>query len=265
MPTEKPIITNPAKDKLKRHEPVVGLAVFESLSPSIYKIVAQIGYDIILVDTEHVVHNFETLTHFLTGARDNGLTPIVSVISPDRALVSRMLDAGALGIVLSHADTPEQVSDLIRWVKYPPEGKRGLSMGASAGYVHADPNRYCREANESTLVILKIESRMGVENAEAMISIEGVDGIVFGPGDLAADIGVHGEWEHPEVKKMMEQVIDLAIAKDIAVEPFVMPDRDGYRRETDRGCLIFGAMRTTEYALFREAALNAIRPYRESS
>ena len=72
MATEQPMITNPAKDKLKRGEAVIGLAVFESLRPSIYKIVAQAGYDIVLVDTEHVMHNLDTLTDFLVGARDNG-------------------------------------------------------------------------------------------------------------------------------------------------------------------------------------------------
>jgi len=261
MTTEQPIITNPAREKLKRGEAVTGLAVFESLRPSIYKIVAQVGYDIVLVDTEHVIHNFDTLTDFLVGSRDNGLTPIVSVVAPDRALVSRALDAGALGIVLSHADTPDQATDLVRWMKYPPAGERGLAPGANAGYTTEDVSRYCREANNSSLVILKIESRMGIENAEAMMSIDGVDGIVFGPGDLAADMGLHGQWEHPEVLAAMESVIEVALARGIAVEPPIMPDSEGYRRELQRGCLIFGAMRTSEYALFREAALNAIAPY----
>ncbi len=262
MVTEQPMITNPARDKLKRGEAVIGLAVFESLRPSIYKIVAQAGYDIVLVDTEHVMHNPDTLTDFLVGARDSGLTPVVSVVAPDRALVSRTLDAGALGIVLSHADTPDQAADLVRWMKYPPAGKRGLAPGANVGYVTGDLARYCREANDAILVILKVESRMGVENAEAMMSIDGIDGIVFGPGDLAADMGLHDQWEHPEVLAAIESVIGLALARGIAVEPPIMPDKEGYRRELERGCQIFGAMRTTEYALFREAALNAMAPYR---
>lgn len=262
MVNEQPMITNPAKDKVKRGEPVTGLAVFESLRPSIYKIVAQVGYDIVVVDTEHVMHNFDTLTEFLVGARDNGLTPVVSVVAPDRALVSRTLDAGALGIILSHAETPEQAKDLVRWMKYPPAGERGLAPGANAGYTTGDLSRYCHEANDAILSILKVESRIGVANAEAMMSVSGIDGIVFGPGDLAADMGLHGQWEHPEVLAAIESVIELALARGIAVEPAIMPDREGYRRELARGCLIFGAMRTTEYALFRESALNAIGPYR---
>ena len=238
------------------------MAVFESLRPSIYKVVAETGYDIVLVDTEHVMHNLDALTDFLVGARDNGLTPVVTVVAPDRALVSRTLDAGALGIVLSHANTPEQAADLVRWMKYPPAGERGIAPGPNADYATRDLARYCREANDATLVILKVESRLGVENAEAMMSIDGVGGVVFGPGDLAADMGLHDQWEHPKVLAAIESVIEIALARGIAVEPPIMPDKEGYRRELERGCLIFGAMRTSEYALFREAALNAIAPYR---
>ena len=144
MATEQPMIINPAKEKLKRGIPITGLAVFESLRPSIYKVVAETGYDIVLVDTEHVMHNLDALTDFLVGARDNGLTPVVTVVAPDRALVSRTLDAGALGIVLSHANTPEQAADLVRWMKYPPAGERGIAPGPNVGYATRDLACYCR-------------------------------------------------------------------------------------------------------------------------
>ena len=166
MPSQGPIVTNPAKDKLRAGRPVTGMNVFESLTPSVVKVAAMVGFDLILVDTEHVVHNDETLTNFLLHARDNGLAPIVTVVAPERALVSRMLDAGALGIILSHAETADQVEDLVRWTKYAPEGERGLAMGANVGYDNTEVARYCREANEATLVLLKIESVVGVRNAE---------------------------------------------------------------------------------------------------
>ena len=75
------------------------------------------------------MHNFDALTDFLIGTRDNGLTPVVTVVAPDRALVSRTLDAGALGIILSLANTPEQTAYLVRWMKYPPVVERGIAPG----------------------------------------------------------------------------------------------------------------------------------------
>ena len=262
MPSKEPIITNPAKDKLKAGRPITGMNVTESLRPSVVKVAAMVGFDLILAETEHVIPNGETLTNFLVLARDNGLTPIVTVIAPERALVSRMLDAGALGIILSQAETAEQVEDLVRWTKYAPEGERGLGMGANAGYDTSEVERYCREANEATLVLPKIESAVGVRNAEAIMDVKGVDGIVFGPGDLSVKMGFHGQWEHPEVLAAMEGVVQGALARGLAVEPPIMPtDKAAYRRELARGVRIFGAMRRSEWNLMKEAANNLMAIY----
>ena len=257
------MISNPVKEAWKRGDPATGFNVFESLRPSVAKVAARAGFDFLMVDTEHVVHNEETLTNFLVLARDNGLAPWVTVVAPERALVSRMLDAGALGIVLSHADTAGQVEELVRWCRYAPVGERGLALGANAGYDSSDVAAYCEAANEAVLVIPKIESALAVENIDSILAVEQVDGIVFGPGDLAATMGLHGQWEHPDVLAAMEKVIAAAIARGLAVEPAVMPkDRAAYERERERGCLIFGSTRQTEYSLLQAAADAAMEPYR---
>jgi 2-keto-3-deoxy-L-rhamnonate aldolase RhmA len=256
------VIANPVKKALKKGEAVKGLNIFESLRPSVIKIATQAAFDFIMVDTEHVVHNNETLTNFLVLARDNNLAPLVTVVSPDRALVSRMLDAGALGIVLSHADTAEQVEDLVRWAKYAPEGERGLALGANADYDASDVAGYCQAANEAILVIPKIESALGVRNIDSIVSVVGVDGIVFGPGDLAATMGLHGQWEHPEVLTAIETVISAALARGLAVEPAVMPaNKADYKQQRKRGLQIFGTTRCSEYNLLQAATLRAMEPY----
>ena len=255
-------IVNPAKEILKSGGPLFGFNVFESLRPSIVKIAAAAGYNMMLVENEHVVHNEETLTNFLVLARDNGLSPAVTALVPSRPFISRMLDAGALGICLSHTDTPEQVEELVRWMKYAPVGERGLAMGANVGHRAVDAARYCREANEATLVILKIESVQGVENAEAILSNEWVDAVIFGPGDLAATMGYHGEWEHPEVVRAMESVIEIALAKGVAAEPAIYPSsREEYEELHARGLQFFGRFRNSEYDLLREAATQALSIY----
>ena len=177
--------------------------------------------------------------------------------------MSRVLDAGALGICLSHADTPDQVDELVRWMKYAPVGERGLAMGPNIDYAQVDAARYCKEANEATLLILKIESLRGVENAEAMLENEWVDGVVFGPGDLAATMGFHGEWEHPQVVRAMDRVIDIALSKHLAVEPAIYPtDHAEYQRQRERGFQLFGRFRSSEYNLLREGASQAMSIYR---
>jgi 2-keto-3-deoxy-L-rhamnonate aldolase RhmA len=263
MPDTTPIIANAGKAKLKAGEPLLIFNVFETLRPSVINIVKQTGYDMLMIETEHVLHDEYTLTNFIISARDNGLSPIITVPTTDRLLVSRLLDAGALGINLCHAETTEQVDDMVRWMKYPPIGERALFMGANVEHRNVDADRYCREANDATLLVLKIESQKGVDNAKAMIANDQVDGIVFGPGDLAASMGVHGGWEHPDVLAAIESVIELALERGIAVEPAQFPaDGDEYEKQKERGIQIFGPTRETEYQLIREGAERAMKAYR---
>ena len=260
-----PLISNPAKEILRRGGALFGFNVFESLRPSVVKIAAQTGYNMLLVENEHVIHNDETLTNFLVMARDNGLSPVVTVLVPERPFVSRLLDAGALGICLSHAEEPEQVAELARWMKYAPEGERGLAMGANVEYQSVDAARYCRQANEATMLVLKIESRRGVENAAALLDNEWVDAVVFGPGDLAAKMGFHGHWDHPEVVQAMEGVIEIALARGIATEPAVYPrDRQEYLRQRQAGIQLLGSFRQSEYDLLRDGAVQAFSMYRQN-
>ncbi len=263
MQTKPPLIVNPAKEKLEAGKPIFGVNVFEALTPSIVKIAAKARFDMLMVDAEHALNDSDRLSMFLTMVRDNGMAPVVTVISPERSLVSRVLDAGALGIILSHSETTDQIKDLVRWVKYAPEGERGLAMSANSGYDASDVARYCRESNRATLILPKIESPLGVENAGAIMDVDGVDGVVFGPGDLSAKMGFHGEWEHPEVLSAIESVVEAAIARGLAVEPPVMPnDTAEYQRELARGALIFGATRQTEYDLLRGAFQKVMAVYR---
>ena len=263
MTTEKPLISNRTKEKLKAGEPIFGVNIFEALTPSVVKIAANAGFDMLMVDAEHALNDDGRLSLFLTLVRDNGMAPVVTVIAPERALVSRVLDTGAMGIILSHSETPEQMEELVSWVKYAPEGVRGLAMGANAGYNSSDIARYCREANDAMLVLPKIESPLGVENAGAMMDVEGVDGVVFGPGDLSAKMGHPGQWEHPEVLAAINSVVDAAISRGKAVEPPVMPtDRAEYNRDLIRGARIFGPTRQTEYDLYRGALDRVLNAYR---
>lgn len=263
MNSEKPIISNPAKEKLNTGEPIFGVNIFEALTPSVVKIAANLGFDMLMVDAEHALNDDGRLAMFLTLVRDNGMAPIVTVAAPERALVSRVLDAGALGIILSHSETPEQMENLVSWVKYAPEGVRGLALGANAGYDSSDIARYCREANQATLVLPKIESPIGVQNAGAMMDVDGVDGVVFGPGDLSAKMGFHGQWENPEVISAINTVVNAAIARGLAVEPPVMPsDKVAYERDLLRGARIFGATRQTEYDLYGDALNRVLTAYR---
>ena len=97
-----------------------------------------------------------------------------------------------------------------------------------------------------------------------MLSHEWVDGVVFGPNDLAASMGYHGEWEHPEVVKAMESVIEIALAKGLATEPAIYPrTREEYEKQRQTGIQLFGHFRNSEYDLLREIAMKNISLYKD--
>ena len=253
---------NHAKEMLREGDFLRVFNVFESLRPSVISVIAQTGYDMLMVETEHIHHNPETLTNFLVLARYAGLCPTVTIPEVSRTLVSRTLDAGALGLCLSHSETPEQVDELVQWMKYAPVGQRALAHGPNSGHLIEDASSYCDAANDATLLLLKIESRLGLENAEEMLSNEWVDGLVFGPGDLSADMGLHGQQDHPDLIDAMEAVADIALRKGKAVEaPVYATGPDEFKLQRERGFQIFGPIRTTEYDLLRKAAAEAIEPF----
>ena len=252
MSTNPIYISNPAKDRLKAGKPVFGFGVWEFTRPAVVKIAAQAGFHVLIVEAEHELHDEADLTDFIVTANDNGLVVMVSVPTTERHFISRILDAGALALMLPHAETPAQIETVVRWMKYPPLGERAVVFGPNTDFVVPDVARYCEQANEATMLVLKIESRKGIENAEAMFETGRVDGIVFGPMDLSVDWGVPGQTEHPEIVEAVESVCRVARARGI---PFVghAADRTSYKAERGRGAQIFATL--SEMELIREGAL----------
>jgi 2-keto-3-deoxy-L-rhamnonate aldolase RhmA len=208
------------------------------------------------VESEHELHDLVKLTDFIVSAKDNGLPVMVSAPTIARHFISRILDAGALAIMMPHAETPEEVETVARWMKYPPLGERAVAFGPNTDSRIPDVARYCEEANEATMIVLKIESRKGIENAEAMLSTGWVDGVVFGPVDLSVEWGVPGQPDHPEIAAAVERVSRMAMSRGIAVVGQAS-DRATYERERERGAQLF--FLPSEIELIREAALDFMK------
>ena len=246
-------ILNTAKQRLKEGKPVFMFGVWEFTRPAVVKIAAQAGFHMVIMNAEHELHNEVSLTDFIVTANDDGLPVMVSVPTIDRHYVSRILDAGALAINLPHAETADEVEEVARWMKYPPLGERGIVFGPNTDFrIPDDVAKYCEQASEATMLVLKIESRKGLENADAMLATGWVDGLVFGPMDMSADWGVHGQTDNPEMAAEVDRVSRLAMSRGIAVIGHAT-DRASYERERARGALLFGTL--NEMELIKEGAL----------
>ncbi len=191
-----------------------GMMIQEVRSPAIAIILAQAGFDFAFIDMEHGRFDLESTANVIQALRLAGLTPLVRVPDGEYHLIARVLDAGAEGVMVPRIETREQVENLVRSVRFPPEGKRGLS--ATKGHNEfqpADPWEFTRFMNRENLVILQIERKEAVEDIDALLDVPGVDGVVIGPNDLSLSLGASKAVDDPQMQQAIGRVFEAAQAR----------------------------------------------------
>ncbi len=189
---------NPILQTLKAGEVSVG-SWLNLASPLAAEIMAAAGFTWLAVDTEHTPYDLELVAHTFRAIEARGAIPLARAWDHDPVTISRLLDAGAWGLVFPHVSTPQQAEKLARAMRYPPRGTRSVG---SARCQTLHPN-YLQIANEQVLCIPQIEDLEGIDNAEAIASVEGVDIGFLGPGDLAMSMGV--EMGHPDHEAALQR------------------------------------------------------------
>jgi 4-hydroxy-2-oxoheptanedioate aldolase len=154
-------------------------------SPLIAEQLSHAGFDFILVDLQHGAWTDESVTNAFRAISLGRAVPMARVAANDYGAIGRLLDRGAMGIVVPMVNTREQAEAAAFAMRYPPQG--GRSSGGAPAYYGA---RYDTWANDEVFLAVQIETVQGVENAEAILSVDGVDGCWIGPSDLAKSMGV---------------------------------------------------------------------------
>ncbi len=171
--------------------------------PAIPEIMAGLGYDWLFLDTEHGVFDSTDLPTMCQAA---GQVPVViRVANHDSARISQALDSGAAGLIVPMVNTAEQARAVIAAAKYPAQGRRGIGLARAHGYGLGFAD-YLQKANQQTAMILQAEHIDAVNNIESILDVEGIDAILIGPNDLAASMGLTGQFTHPDVLQAMETV-----------------------------------------------------------
>ena len=209
--------TNHVKHDLRSGKTVAATFVTEFKNPAVAMILKKIGFDLFFLDAEHGAFDRPTVAEICRVARLCDISPNVRVPGKTYQMVTQPLDDGAQGIMVPFTETAEEAAEIVRNVKYPPQGIRGCSTGTVSGEHAAPPvAEFIRTCNKETLIVLQVESPKAVENIEALAATPGVDALLVGPNDLSIALGLPGQFNHPRVNTIIERVIKACRAADIA-------------------------------------------------
>jgi 4-hydroxy-2-oxoheptanedioate aldolase len=171
------------------------------------EICAGAGFDWLLLDAEHGPNTVQTLLAQLQAVTAYPVQPVVRAASGDPAHLKQLLDIGAQTVLVPMVESVEQAQELVRAVRYPPEGVRGVSTLLARAARWGRYEDYLRRANDEVSLLVQIESAAALSRVAGIARVDGVDGLFIGPADLAATLGHRGRADHPEVRAAVDRVI----------------------------------------------------------
>ena len=188
-----------------------GHFIVEFVTPGIGHVLKNAGCDFVVFDMEHSAFGFETIKQALRYAEAARLPAIVRVPSRDYDHIARACDSGAEGVMMPLVGSVAETRSILASVKYPPVGGRGVALGiAHDNYTGGPTAEKLIAANKRTTVFILIETAEGVENAEAIAALDGVDCLWIGHFDLSCSLGIPGEFAHPKFVTAVKTVVAAA-------------------------------------------------------
>lgn len=176
-------------------------------SPAIAEMIALCGVDYMTIDNEHFAFDDEAIQNVIRASNLHGVPCMVRPANLDPEHIARLMDMGAIGILAPQVASYEEAMQVVRAVKYAPEGKRGfcpISRAASYG-VGIEPAVYAEKRNAETIIGLMIESKEGIEDLDRILTIDEIDMFAVGPSDVSNSYGYPGQIDHPVVREAIEK------------------------------------------------------------
>ncbi|ANF30376.1 5-keto-4-deoxy-D-glucarate aldolase [Leifsonia xyli] len=181
------------------------------------EICAGSGLDIVLIDGEHSPIGLESVLAQLQAVAAYPAVPVVRAPYGDTVVIKQLLDLGAQNILVPMVDSVEQAEDMVRAVRYPPHGVRGVGSALARSSRWSRIPDYLARANELVSLTVQIETVDGLAAAADIATVDGVDALLVGPADLAASMGLLGQQNHPDVAAAVERVIEAGRASGTPV------------------------------------------------
>ncbi|AEG91240.1 aldolase/citrate lyase family protein [Ramlibacter tataouinensis] len=200
---------NPFKQALAEKRPQIGLWL--GLADTVAaEICAGAGFDWLLIDGEHAPNDLRSILRQAQAIAGYPGTHAIARVpmghgNAGQQLIKQYLDLGVQTLLVPMVDTPAQAAEVVRSLRYPPLGVRG--MGGARASRWGRYTAYPQEANDQVCLLVQAESRLALDELDAIAAVDGVDGVFIGPADLSASLGHVGNPGHPEVQAAIEDAI----------------------------------------------------------
>jgi 2-keto-3-deoxy-L-rhamnonate aldolase RhmA len=204
------------KDSLAAGHRVFSFNIRVSRTAEVVAIAKSCGYDWLFIDMEHSALDLETVQALCLAGLSHGLSPLVRV--PDLSWASRVMDVGAGGVILPHVESPEQARELVDRCLFAPVGRRSLSGPLpQLGFEPMATSEIMRRGNEEAVLVVMIETPLGLHNVDAIAAVPGIDVVLIGSNDLAAELGIPGALGDPRIEDAYRRLI--AVCRQHAKQP----------------------------------------------
>ncbi|KAF0635964.1 hypothetical protein FPSE5266_02355 [Fusarium pseudograminearum] len=201
-------IPHSMREKMLRDEVAYTMTIKLCKSIEIVGMAKTAGFDGLFLECEHSSMDLESTSQLCVAALYCGISPIVRVPSKDPCFVSRVLDGGALGVVVPHIRSVQDAQDVVNAAKFQPIGFRSSTNGLPQHSFRSIPAKQSNPiTNEATLVIPMIETLEALELVDEIAALPGVDSLLIGTNDLTAEMGIPGDYENPRVTEAYARTI----------------------------------------------------------
>jgi 2-keto-3-deoxy-L-rhamnonate aldolase RhmA len=208
------------KSKLEAGQATVGAWVGIG-HPEVAEIMAQVGFDWLVFDTEHAPLSIETVQQLIQAMQGSDTAPLVRVAWNDPVLIKLALDIGSHGLIIPWVNNRDEALQAVRSCRYPPQGIRGVGPRRAARY-GLEFGDYLARANEEILTAVQIETRAAVENIDEILDVNGIDVFFIGPADLSASLGYLGQWDAPPALEAIDRLLEAGKRHGVPAGIFAM-------------------------------------------
>jgi len=197
------------KQKINKGELTIGSWITLG-NNGVAEILANAGFDWLVIDLEHTTISLEQAGELIRTIELAGVPSLVRLTSNDENQIKRVMDAGAQGIVVPMVKTQDEAIQAVNATRYPPLGTRGVGLARAQGYGATFQNYLAWQSDLTSgpVVIVQVEHIDAVSELENILAVEGVDAFIVGPYDLSCSMGIPGNFDHPEFKKVMARIIE---------------------------------------------------------